>query len=109
MVSQLAGGQDLPVCPWHLSCTVLWFILATSQSDVTVRMVDILPQSQGCLLPVGDSQYPHSMAYRLRMGSGTSWAPPSDTPLGCILRNWKMFDSDNLRKNFVAHPGHNTN
>lgn len=102
-MSRLAGDQDLPVCSWRLSSTVLRFTLATSQSDVTVGMVDILPQSQGSLLPVGDSQYPHSTAYKLRMGSGTSWAPSSDAPLGCILRNWKMFDPDNLMKKRLVY------
>ncbi|TEA28983.1 hypothetical protein DBR06_SOUSAS11410022 [Sousa chinensis] len=30
------------------------------------------------------------------MGSGTSI--PLDSPLGCILRNWREFDPDNLKK-----------
>lgn len=47
MVSQLAGGWDLPLCHWCLSRTVLRFTLVTSQADVTVGMVDILPQLQG--------------------------------------------------------------
>ncbi|TEA10263.1 hypothetical protein DBR06_SOUSAS3710035, partial [Sousa chinensis] len=32
------------------------------------------------------------------MGSGTSWEPPSDSPLGCILRNWKNLTLKNLKK-----------
>ena len=40
-------------------------------------------------MPVSVSQYPHSTAYRLSMGSGTSWEPLSNSPLGYILRNWK--------------------
>ena len=36
------------------------------------------------------TQYPHSMAYRLRMGSGMSQEPLSDSPLGYILRNWNI-------------------
>ena len=34
----------------------------------------------------------------LRMGSGTSREPPSDSPLGCILRTWKKIDPENLKK-----------
>ena len=41
-------------------------------------------------LSATDSQYPHSMAGRLRVGSSTSWEPLSDSPLGYILRNWKI-------------------
>lgn len=40
-------------------------------------------------LSAGDSQYPLSTAYRLRMGSAMSREPPSDSPVGCILRNGK--------------------
>ena len=47
-------------------------------------------------MPVSDSLYPHSTALALRMGSGTSI--PLASPLGCILRNWKEFDPDNLKK-----------
>ena len=32
------------------------------------------------------------------MGSGMSQEPPSDSPLGCILRSWKKFDPENLKK-----------
>ena len=49
-------------------------------------------------LSAGDSQYPLSTAHRLRTGSGTSREPPSDSPLGSILRNWKKFDPKNLKK-----------
>ena len=38
----------------------------------------------------GDSQHPHSMAYRLRMGSGMSQETLSGSLLGYILRNWKI-------------------
>ena len=41
-------------------------------------------------LSAGDSQYPHSMAGRLRVGSGISQEILSDTPFGYILRNWKI-------------------
>ena len=41
-------------------------------------------------LSAGDSPYPHSMADRLRVSSGTSWEPLSESPLGYILRNWKI-------------------
>ena len=41
-------------------------------------------------LSAGDSQYPHSMADRLRVSSGTSREPLSDSLLGYILRNWKI-------------------
>ena len=32
------------------------------------------------------------------MGSGMSQEPPSDSPLGCILRTWKKFDPENPKK-----------
>ena len=51
---------------------------------------DVTETKRGTILPVGDSQYPHSMAYRQSMGSGTSSKPLSDSPLGYILRNWKI-------------------
>ena len=41
-------------------------------------------------LSAGDSPYPHSMACRLRVRSGTSREPLSDSLLGYILRNWKI-------------------
>ena len=41
-------------------------------------------------LSVSDSQYPHSMAGRLKVGSGTSQDPLSDSSLGYILRKWKI-------------------
>ena len=41
-------------------------------------------------MPVGDSQYPHSMACKLRMGSNMTQEPLSDSSLGHILRNWKI-------------------
>ena len=34
----------------------------------------------------------------LRMGLGTSQEPPSGSPLGCILRNWKKIDPESLKK-----------
>ena len=42
------------------------------------------------LLSAGDSQHPHSTAGWLRAGSRMSWEPLSDSPLGYILRNWKI-------------------
>ena len=41
-------------------------------------------------LSPGDSQYPHSTVGRLRVGACTSREPLSDSPLGHILRNWKI-------------------
>ena len=41
-------------------------------------------------LSAGDSQYPHSMPGSLRVGSGMSWKPLSDSLLGYRLRNWKI-------------------
>ena len=50
-------------------------------------------------LSAGDSQNP--MAGRLRVGSGTSREPLSDSPFGYILRIWKIEPS--------KRPGPNTN
>ena len=41
-------------------------------------------------LSASDSQYPHSMADRLRVGSSTSQEPLPDSLLGYILINWKI-------------------
>ena len=51
---------------------------------------DVPETKRDAFLPVGDSQYPHSMAYRLRMGSGMSQETLSDSLLGYILRNWNI-------------------
>ena len=69
-----------------------------SLSDVTIGTVDHFcaishtdhGDKRDAFLSASDSQYPHSMAGRLRVGSGTSQEPFSDSPLGYILRNWKM-------------------
>ena len=50
---------------------------------------DITETERDAFLPVND-QYPHSTRYRLRMDSGTSQEPLSDTLLGYILKNWKI-------------------
>ena len=78
-------------CP---SCTVLRGHL--SLSGATVGSVGhfraLVPRGdhwdkRDAFLSASDSQYPHSMADRLRVSSGTSREPLSDSPLGYILRN----------------------
>ena len=69
-----------------------------SQSAVTLGTVDrfcAMSHSERSLgqkghLSVSRWQDPHSMAGRLRVGSGTSREPFLDSPLGYILRNWKI-------------------
>ena len=101
-------NSESPWCSWEslsfsvqvtccLSCTVLRSHL--SLSDMTVGKVSHFYAISGTerslgqrdtFLSAGDSQYPHSVAGRLRVGSGMSWEPLSDSPLGYILRNGKI-------------------
>ena len=76
-----------------------WFSGSLSLSDMTVGKVSHFYAISGTerslgqrdtFLSAGDSQYPHSVAGRLRVGSGMSWEPLSDSPLGYILRNGKI-------------------
>ena len=101
-------NSESPCCSWEalsfsarvtccLSCTVLRGHL--SLSDVTVGKVSHFYAISGterslgqrdAFLSAGDSHYPHSTAGRLRVGSSMSWEPLSDSPLGYILRNWRI-------------------
>ena len=89
---------------WCLSCTVLrghlslldvtvgtvGHFYAVSCTETSLRQKGTpLCQSVTLSTPIlwHDSQYPLSMAYRLRMGFGTSQEPLSVSPLGYILRN----------------------
>ena len=80
-----------------LSCMV--FRGHLSLSDMTVGKVSHFYAISGTerslgqrdtFLSAGDFQYPHSVAGRLRVGSGMSLEPLSDSPLGYILRNGKI-------------------
>ena len=82
---------------WCLSCMRLRDHL--SLSDWTVESVGhFCPlfarrdhwEKRVAFLSASDSLYPHSMAGRLRVGSGISREPLSDSPLGYILRNCKI-------------------
>lgn len=82
---------------WCLRHTVLRGPLSLSDMAVgTVGHFCVIMSTEGSLgqrdtfLSAGDSQHPHSTAGRLRVGSGTSREPVSDSPLGYILRNWKI-------------------
>lgn len=75
--------------PWQPSYG--WCFVPLSHRDVTEA-------KRNTFLLVSDSRYAHFMMFRLGMGSGTSQEPPSDLALSSILRNWKDFNPDNLKK-----------
>ena len=82
---------------WCLNCTVLGGHLSLLDATIVMvgHFVPLLTERDpwdktDAFLSVSDSQYPHSMAGRLRVGSGTSQDPLSDSPLGYILRNWNI-------------------
>ena len=97
---------------WCPSCTVLSGHLSLVGCDCwdgrpflcLYLHGDVTETKRDAFLPVGDSQYPPSTAYRLRMGSGMSWEPLSDSPLGYILRNWKFLTLQKAWPQYKLHP-----
>ena len=98
-------GISVLLCPWSHGALAARFSGVTSHYQTQLLgwlaiFVPLVTQrdhwgKRDAFLSTGDSQYPHSMAYRQSMGSGTSSKPLSDSPLGYILRNWKIL---NLQK-----------
>ena len=99
MSRQVAPGNLVSFSAWVTWCLSRRLLRDhLSLSDRTVESVGncafiCKERSLGkkvAFLSAGDSQYPHSMAGRLRVGSGISREILSDTPFGYILRNWKI-------------------